>query len=207
MTRKVHRPHLSIAQDPRAVRTRESLRAALLSLLERKPFEQVTVRDIAGTAGIGYVTFFRHHTTKEALLHEVVADQVRRLTELMIPALEASDTRTASMALCTYVDQHRKLWSTLLIGGAAAVLREELLRSAAEVAATRSNPDNWFPPELAVTFNVTCTIELLAWWLRQKKPVAVERVAEIHVRIIIDPVIAADETWGRRTGAKRKKAR
>jgi len=49
--------------------------------------------------------------------------------------------------LCTYVDYRRKLWSTLLIGGAAAVLREEFLRIAAEVAATRADPDNWFPPE------------------------------------------------------------
>jgi AcrR family transcriptional regulator len=182
------------------------LRTALLDLLEEKPLEQITIRDLAATAGIGYVTFFRHHPTKEALLHEIAAEQVQRLTDLMLPALEASDTHSASVALCTYVDSHRKLWSTLLAGGAAAVLREELLRLAAEVAAPRSNPNNWFPPELAVTFNVTCTIELLTWWLRQKRPVSIARVAEIHERVIIAPTIEADKNWTRRVKKPKKKS-
>jgi hypothetical protein len=84
------------------------------------------------------------------------------------------------------------------------VLREELLRLAAEVAAPRSNPNNWFPPELAVTFNVTCTIELLTWWLRQKHPVSIARVAEIHERVIITPTIETDKNWTRRVKKQKK---
>ena len=202
-----HRPHLSTAQDPRAVHSRQVLRRALLDLLECKPLDQITIRDITAAAGIGYVTFFRHHPTKEALLHEIAAEQVRQLTELMLPALDASETHTASVALCTYVNEHRKLWSTLLTGGAAGVLKEELLKEAAEVAATRSNPKNWFPPELAVAFNVSCTIELLAWWLRQTRPVPMERVAEIHARIIMTPSIEADKQWTQRLKMKRNKHR
>jgi AcrR family transcriptional regulator len=186
------------------VRTREALRSALLDLLEEKPFDQVTIRDIAATAGLGYVTFFRHHPTKEALLHEIAAEQVRRLSELMLPALEASDTRTACIALYTYVDDHRRLWSTLLTGGAAAILREELLKSSAEIAATRSDPNSWLPAELAVAFNVSCTIELMTWWLRQKRPVSVERVAQIQERIIINPIVETDKNWTRRVDTKRK---
>jgi len=204
---RTHRPHLSTAQDPRAVHTRQVLRRALLDLLEQKPLEQITIRDITAAAGIGYVTFFRHHPTREALLHDIAAEQVHRLIELTLPALEASDTRTASVAMCTYVAGHRKLWSTLLTGGAAAVLREELLKVAAEVTATRSNPKNWFPPELAVAFTVSCTIELLTWWLRQTRPVAIGRVAEIHARIIVTPTIEADRRWTQRLGMKRKKQR
>lgn len=181
------------------------MRTALLELLEEKPLDQISIRDIAARAGISYVTFFRHHPTKESLLHAIAADQVRQLSELMLPALEADDTRTASVNLCTFVDSHRKLWSTLLTGGAAAVLREELLKQASEVASTRSNPNNWLPPELAVTFNVTCTIELLSWWLRQKRPVSIDRIAEIQERIIINPTVAADRNWAQRAKTKRAK--
>jgi AcrR family transcriptional regulator len=204
MASTIHRPHLSTAQDPRAIRTREALRAALLKLLEQKPLDQITIRDIAGTAGIGYVTFFRHHPTKEALLHEIAAEQVRQLIVLMLPALQARDVRTASVALCTHVNHHRKLWSTLLTGGAAAVLRETLLTMAGEVSAIRPNPKSWLPAELAITFNVTCTIELLTWWLRQKRPLTIERVAEIHERIIVTPTMEADRSLPRRAVAKKK---
>ena len=207
MARRIHRPHSLTAQDPRAVRTRQALRRALLDLLKHKPLDQITIREIAATANVGYVTFFRHHQAKEDLLHEIAAEQVRRLIELMLPALEASDTHTAAVALCTYVDDHRTLWSTLLTGGAAGVLREEFLKLAGEVATPRSNPNNWLPPELAVTFNVSCTIELLTWWLRQKRPLSIKRIAEIHERIIINPVMAADKSWARRVGTKRNRQR
>lgn len=178
-----------------------------MKLLEQKPFDQITIRDIVATAGLGYATFFRHHPTKEALLHEVAAEQVHRLSKLMLPALEASDTPTACMALCSYVDEHRKLWSTLLTGGAAAILREELLKSSAEIAAGRSDPEGWLPTDLAVAFNVSGTIELLTWWLRQERPVPAERVAQIQERIVINPVVAAGKNWTRRVAAKRKRAR
>ena len=70
---------LQRADDPRTVRTREALRNALLRLLERKPLEQITIREIVAHAKISYVTFFRHHPTKEALLHDIAAEQVRLL--------------------------------------------------------------------------------------------------------------------------------
>lgn len=188
------------------MRTREALRNALLELLEEKPFDQITIRDIANRAGISYVTFFRHHPAKEALLHEIAAEQCQRLGELMLPALDASDIHGAAVALCRYVDAHRDLWSTLLTGGAAAVLREELQKNASRTAATRANPNSWLPPELAVTFNVTSTIELLTWWLKQERPVPIERIVEIQERIIIRPAFEAAKEV-RRPAAKRKKPR
>ncbi|MGH8629312.1 MAG: TetR/AcrR family transcriptional regulator, partial [Burkholderiales bacterium] len=118
-TGKLYQPHLSTLQDRRAVRTREALRAALLELLETTPLEQITIRDIAARAGIGYATFFRHHPTKESLLDDVAAEQIGRLVELSVPLLDFRDTRAASRALCSYVDEHRALWSRLLTGGAA----------------------------------------------------------------------------------------
>ena len=203
MANRTYQPHYSTAQDPRTLRTREALRDALLNLLEKKTLEQITIRDIAAKADISYVTFFRHHPTKEALLQDIAAELVRRLSDLMLPALEASDTRAASTALCVYVDYHRKLWSTLLTGGAAPVLREEFLRMAGEVAAGRADPNAWVPSELAVALNVSSTIEVLTWWLRQKRPLPIERVAEIHDRIVLKPIIEAAGRW--KAGLKRKK--
>jgi hypothetical protein len=83
------------------------------------------------------------------------------------------------------------------------VLREEFLRHAAEVAASRSDPDNWFPPELAVMLNVSSTIEVLTWWLRQKRPLPIDRMAEIHERVVIVPILdAADSGKGIASGKR-----
>src|SRR5215831_17848310 len=191
MTNRTFQPHYLNTRDPRTIRTREEFRDALLRLLKSKSLEQISIRDIAAEAGTSYVTFFRHHPTKEALLHDIAADLVRRLADLMLPALDASDTLSASIALCAYVDEHRKLWSTLLTGGAAAVLREELLKHATEVAETRKDPNSWVPSELAVALNVSSTIEVLTWWLRQRPPLPIEDVARLLERVVIAPVIEA----------------
>src|ERR1035438_1021857 len=105
MGHKILRPHLRTARDARAVRTREALRRALLRLLDLKVLEQITIRDICAVADVGYTTFFRHHATKESLLNDVAAEQIGRLVGLTLPVADTSDTRTASIALCTYVDE------------------------------------------------------------------------------------------------------
>lgn len=186
---KIYRPHLSTAHDARAVRTREALRNALLELLETQPLEQITIRDIAAQAGIGYTTFFRHHPTKESLLDDLAAAQIGALISLVLPVMDAKNERAASEALFSYVDEHRALWSTLLTGGAAAALREEFLRISRELALTRSRPGMWIPVEAGTLLVVSGTIELLAWWLRQDDPLPIKKVAEIHHRIVVQPPI------------------
>ena len=47
-----YREHLPTASDVRAVRTRASLRRALLELLETRPIDQIAIRDIAEAAKI-----------------------------------------------------------------------------------------------------------------------------------------------------------
>jgi len=188
MGHKIHRPHLKTAQDARAVRTREALRNALLRLLELKSFEQITIRDICEVADVGYTTFFRHHQTKESLLDEIAAEQIGELVGMSLKVADASDTRHASIAVCQYVDDHRKLWSTLLTGGAASALREEFIRLSLDVAATRAQPGAWPPADIATILVVSSTLELLSWWLRQRKPMSIEEVAAIHEHIIITPI-------------------
>jgi AcrR family transcriptional regulator len=201
---KGHQPPLFNAQDPRAVRSREALRSAFLELLETKALDQITIQEITDRAGVGYVTFFRHHGTKESLLSEIAADQIRRLVELTLPVLDAVDSRAASVALCSYVNEHRALWVALLTGGAAAVLREEYIRISAEVAEVRANPSALLPADIAGILFVSSTLELLTWWLRQKNPIPVEQVAEMHDRVVTSPVIHSNEPPGRRKSRRKK---
>jgi AcrR family transcriptional regulator len=63
--RKVHQPHLSVVQDARTIRTRERLRRAFLDLIQDQALDRITIRSICATAGVNYVTFFRHYPKKD----------------------------------------------------------------------------------------------------------------------------------------------
>lgn len=186
---KVYRPSFATASDPRVVQTRAALRHALLDLLQAKPLEAITIREIAGAAGIGYTTFFRHFRSKEELLDEVAAAEIEALFDLTLPALGATDTRAGALALCSYVADHRALWTRLLTGGAAGRLREAFIRLTREFAEEHGSDHDWLPPEVGVVLGASGTIELLTWWLQQKEPLPVEQLALIHERLIVRPLM------------------
>lgn len=182
------------ARDTRATRSRPALCGALLLLLEEKPFEQITVREIAARAGVGYATFFRHYPDKDALLHELAANEISKLLAMTMPILYTIDTRASAQALCAYLWKNRKLWSALLTGGAAGTLKAEFVRQAQAKAAAEPDHKSWLPGDLSVVFSVAATIEILAWWLKQNNPPSVKKMAEVLDRLVIVPSMASADT-------------
>jgi AcrR family transcriptional regulator len=174
--------------DARAVRTRAALRSALLSLIDRKSFDLITIRDIVAEAGVGYATFFRHHPTKAALLEEVVDDEIAQLVGLAFPVLGQQGNRASCLTLATYVSERRALWTALLTGGAAGAVRESFIRAAIDSAPIVKDSTSWLPTELGAVFGVTATVEILAWWLGQPD-FPVDRVAEALDRLIVTPTL------------------
>ena len=77
------------------------------------------------------------------------------------------------------------MWTTLLTGGAAGVMRDELLRIAREVAVERAPTDGWLPIALAVNCSVSLIFETLAWWLAQPPgSIATDQAAATLHRIL-----------------------
>jgi len=189
--KKLFQPHYSTATDSRIVQTRQALREALLELLDGKPLEQITIREIAATAGVGYNTFFRHHKDKEALVRDIATDEIGHLLDLCMTTLDASNTLEASRALCQFVAEHETLWSTLLTGGAANFLREEFIRLTRERAPSRIASSAKLPADIGIKLVAVGTLELLAWWLEQAQRMPVDDLAAIYERLVATPMMEA----------------
>ncbi len=175
--------------DARAVRSREAMRAALLHLLENHALEDISIRDVVSEAGVGYATFYRHYSVKEELLDDVAAGEIDRLVELSLPALGTTNSAAASLVLCQYVHDHWSIWSTLLTGGAAAAMKEELLNITREIAAGWKPAKHRLPTDLRRALSTSMIIEILVWWLKQDKPLPVEEVAAIFDEAVISPLV------------------
>lgn len=176
--------------DARQVRSRQALTGALLELLGEKPFDQLTIREIATRAGIGYATFFRHFSTKDALLSDVASEKIAALLARVAPILFDVDSFEASLALCNYVAEDRKLWATLLTGGAAGIVRKEFVGLAHELARNIAYRSDWLPADLGIRHGTGAVIDILAWWLAQPDAIAAPRLAVILDRLVINPLVA-----------------
>lgn len=158
------------------------MQAAFLKLIEQKPLDEISIKEITETAGLSYPTFFRRYATKSELVEEIATSEVRSLL-----AVDATKTSVPSAdALCRYVDEHRVLWTVLLNGGAAHVMREEFKRLSEEESRTRPRANPWLPVDLAVPFVTSGIFEILAWWLRQPADYPLEDVVTIFNALIVD---------------------
>ncbi len=181
--------------DGRVLRSRRSLRASLLKLMELRQFDQITIRQITAEAGVSYATFFRHFTSKQQMLDEIATEEVRGLLAMALPLVEnfPADT-SSSLKLCEYVDEHRNLWGVLLNGGAAPALKQECIRVTLEYAEARKGP--WLPLDLGSLHGASASIEILAWWLRSPRRYPPERIAAIIDHLVVAPLISAGTKRG-----------
>jgi AcrR family transcriptional regulator len=180
--------------DARQVRSRNALTGALLELLEEKPFDQLTIREISARAGTGYATFFRHYATKEALLSDVASEEIADLLNRTLPVLHDASSYESTRALCRHVADHRNLWVALLTGGAAGILRDEFIRQARYLPREFSDVKSWLPSDLAVVYGAGATMDLLAWWLAQDESYSPEQIAAILNRLVIAPLVGEDRS-------------
>ncbi len=62
----------TISKDPRAIRTRTALQSSFKNLLRHKPYNKISIADIANKAGVARHTFYNHYETKQDLLYFLV---------------------------------------------------------------------------------------------------------------------------------------
>src|SRR5260370_29924841 len=53
--------------DRRSLRTKATLQHALNSLIQKKDYEAITIKDICDAANVGRSTFYSHYTSKDDL--------------------------------------------------------------------------------------------------------------------------------------------
>ncbi|KOS62120.1 TetR/AcrR family transcriptional regulator [Lysinibacillus agricola] len=78
--------------DRRVVKTRKEIRKALLSLMDEKDFEVITVLDITERANINRGTFYLHYIDKYDLLEKYEQELFEKLEHVVLAYLKDDDT-------------------------------------------------------------------------------------------------------------------
>jgi AcrR family transcriptional regulator len=177
--------------DRRVRKTRQAIRSALRDLLQSAGIEQITIKDIAREADIGYTTFFRHFTTKEAAIADFADSAADELLEQTLPLASSTDSRASSLALCRHIDANRTVWAALLTGGAADFVRSSL--AAHTLERTNEWPvdknHDWIPVDKGTTLATGMVVETLTWWLTHAADLSPEQVSEIMDRTFISALL------------------
>jgi AcrR family transcriptional regulator len=164
------------AMDRRIARTRAMLQHALNSLILKKGYEAITIKDICDTANVGRSTFYAHYTSKDDLKRSGLEPLRRLLVDRQREALaRPGDVRDRSLgfslAMFEHARDHRHHYRALVGGRGGTValgtirqILSDLVRGELAATVDKNSPDP-IPRELVVQYVVGAYMAVLTWWL------------------------------------------
>lgn len=169
----------------RSVRqTRQSLSLALIQLLNEKPLQAITVRELTRKAGVSRGTFYFHYCDIYDLLEQLEQeqlDQLARLMDALLPRLNDETPPEALRLLYEYLDENDDVCRALLGEHSTGEFILRLEQSAAErwlafYAAQGVPVDR---RRYRIAFAVHGCLGCVAAWLRMDKTVPIAEMAEL----------------------------
>jgi len=92
--------------DPRIRRTRQMLQGALVNLLNKKHFNDISISDIAAQAGVNRATFYLHYPDKNALLQAMTDARFRELLDQRGVDFSCEGVlRSLALGVCDFLSQ------------------------------------------------------------------------------------------------------
>ncbi len=188
--------------DRRVQRTRQLLVNALVSVIQEKGFEALTVQDIIDRANVGRATFYAHFENKEDLLVSGLEDfraAIREHQRQLLQQAAGSADRAFlfSHELIVHVDAHRDVFRAMVGRHSGAVVQRvfqrilvELVREDIKALSPRGSGGS-IPIEAVVQYIAAGLWGLVSWWIDAKPRLPVEDASEAFRRLATSAVKAA----------------
>ncbi|MBE4909178.1 TetR/AcrR family transcriptional regulator [Bacillus luteolus] len=198
-----------IGLDLRVIRTKESIKNALIELIEEKGFEALTVKDITTRAKINRGTFYSHYYDKYDLMvkceEEVVKEMENKIIKNIPKVIAGLDTNTPNTIPFTFlvpffefINQNRGLMKALL-GPRGDLSFQTKLKVFMRKALFDSNNNSIFkqadllvPPEYLISYIASAHIGVIQEWLNSDRAESPQEIARIISTMTINgPFFAA----------------
>jgi len=177
--------------DPRVIRSRQLLRAAVISLIPEKGFGAISVQDIADRATLNRATFYLHYQDKTELLMDAFEELIAHATPLP-PEDGLPDLASAPASIervFNRIAEHADFFRVMLaeenvpaFAGRVRAYVEELGLKWLSVL----QPDDEkviVPRDIAINFIGSAFLGVIVWWLQNDRPYPAEYMAVQLLRL------------------------
>jgi len=94
-------------RDRRVLRTKASLRSALIDLAHEKPYDSIAVKEILDRANVGRSTFYTHFQDKHELLASGIHEMLRSIRARPRCGSPVEQIIAFSLPILEYIGEHR----------------------------------------------------------------------------------------------------
>jgi AcrR family transcriptional regulator len=169
-----------------------ALRDALISLLPKRGWDDLSVQEICARANVGRSTFYMHFQSKEQLLAYGL-EGLKNALAVQATAGRGSRTQAFSFmrGLLEHVYEQRSLFRALIGRGSGHVVqmrfRKMVIGLVEEDLAGRAAP-TW-QREATTSYVAGALVELLSWWVEARTTQPLDEVEQLF-HDLTAPVIA-----------------
>jgi AcrR family transcriptional regulator len=174
-----------IIVDRRPLRTRESLKDALLALILEKPYDEITVQNILDRANVGRSAFYSHYRDKEDLFR----GDWEKFIGFVVQSIDFHGLDENSFVPITMIFQHLIDFHPLYRALAKSNKTHQLTLAGiglltTEIEIKTSNflgrdQQSLVPIPILANYIATQIFALLKWWLDHNMPCPPERMDDI----------------------------
>ncbi len=188
---------MSKKQDLRVKRTKNSLNRALLTLMEKKNFTDITIQELADEAMINRVTFYSHYSDKYELLDQCVKDN---LDEIMLKSVTpvrhikrgivyADVFYEIVTDILKNVERNERFFQIIIQSNHDKLIKEYLVHLVKrefipQLGDAFLKVQSEWQISIMVELVVSAILGVMAWWITSEKRESPEDIAEIVVGTI-----------------------
>lgn len=147
-------------QDPRALRTRQALREALVSLIIERGWEAVEIRDVCQRAGVGRSTFYTHFADREELLLAGY-DELRRMLRRASAAEGRRRVLAFTLPLLQHAEENKRMFRALVGRRSSELAKAGLLKLILDL----TREDLAALGDATAHYVAGAFFQLLVWWV------------------------------------------
>jgi len=197
----------STSTDPRALRTRQSLRGGLMQTVIEKPFRDITVNDITSSAGVNRATFYLHYDDKYDLLEDCANNLLSDIRQDIETQLDFNPASPPDMPehvhykrmliVLGHFNRYRAFYLAMM-GKHGDPLFYNLFRDGAStwmkqmmttILEYQNKPVDKDLIEMMVRFQSAGNFDVILWWLEHDTHIPIEVMAERLALVTLPPLI------------------
>ena len=120
---------MAVKNNRRAQMTRLLLRTALIELMQKKPFNEITIKEICEQADLNRTTFYLHYTDQFALLADVENEVYQKTLETLKNVKPAADAPGMIETFLRYIKNNASLFRILFFDAGSEGFRSRFIQN------------------------------------------------------------------------------
>lgn len=155
------------------IETKECIEKALILLMDKKPFSQISIQEIINKAGVGRSSYYRNYSSKENILESMLDSLILETAKAMGKFDFSTKGEEPWIQVLKMAENHAKEFTLLLKSG----FGDKILRKI--IASFENSTENTDESRITNIYISGCIYSVMTQWILDGMKTDIEKTAGI----------------------------